>query len=449
MVVFPNQSGKVSPKGHGRLGSHVYEGAEEIRITHPSLKPGDPCPEECGGRLYDISPGVFVRIGGQDFAKATPYIVQKLRCGLCGLIIKAELPAGMSSGKYDFRFKSILSVQKYFAGVPFYRQEQFQSLLHFPLSDATQWDLIEQVADSVYPVFGELERLAAQGEVIHNDDTPVRIMEVIKANRQDPGRSRKGMFTSGIYARVGSHQITLYYSGVKHAGENLSLILRKRSLDLAPIIHMCDALSFNLKPAFESLLGHCLAHGRRKFKEIDVFFPEECHYVIDQLGKIYGYEAESREKSLSAQERLIYHQQHSAPVMADLKEWLVRQFDEGLVEENGGLGKAISYLLKHWQALTLFLRVAGAPLDNNVVERSLKVAIRVRKNSLIHRTCHGARVGSILMSLIETCRSCSVNPVDYLTALQENKSSVFKDPSRWIPWIYEETLSQMIQEKAA
>ena len=97
-------------------------------------------------------PGVLVRVTGQNFAKVVRYHITKLRCSLCGLIVKAELPEEIHHRKYDPRFKAILAVQKYFAGVPFYRQEHFQKLLQFPLPDATQWDLIEQVANCVYPV---------------------------------------------------------------------------------------------------------------------------------------------------------------------------------------------------------------------------------------------------------------------------------------------------------
>jgi hypothetical protein len=212
---------------------------------------------------------------------------------------------------------------------------------------------------------------------------------------------------------------------------------------------MCDALSSNLTPEFITLLGHCLAHGRRKFTDIDIFFPEECAFVIQQLGEVYTHDAKTKEKKLSAKARLAYHKKHSAPILSRLKQRLEQQLNEGLVEPNGGLGKAMMYLLNHWQELTLFLRVAGAPLDNNVVEQALKIPIRLRKNSLNHLTCHGAHIAGILMSLIQTCRLSRVNAVDYLTVLQENKSAVFKDPSQWLPWNYQETLNQLASLVAA
>ena len=114
-----------------------------------------------------------------------------------------------------------------------------------------------------------------------------------------------------------------------------------------------------------------------------------------------------------------------------------------LVEPNSSLGKAIRYMLKHWDKLTLFLRQAGAPLDNNLCERVLKRAILHRKNSLFYRSSHGAQVGDMYMSLIHTCELCQVNPFDYLTALHRNPDASAADPDAWLPWNYQD--AQMIR----
>ena len=166
--------------------------------------------------------------------------------------------------------------------------------------------------------------------------------------------------------------------------------------DLARPLQMCDALSRNtpkLTDGAEILLANCLAHGRRQFVEVAANFPEPCRYVLETLGDVYKYDAEARERNLSAAERLAFHQQHSGPVMEHLHEWLEAQFALKQVEPNSGLGKAITYLLRHWKGLTAFLREAGAPLDNNICERALKRAVLHRKNALFYRTLHGAEAG--------------------------------------------------------
>ncbi|MGH8581728.1 MAG: IS66 family transposase, partial [Gammaproteobacteria bacterium] len=144
---------------------------------------------------------------------------------------------------------------------------------------------------------------------------------------------------------------------------------------------MSDALASNSAEEKRLIRCHCLAHGRRKFSELDDVFPVESTVVTEALKVVYEHEEAARDKQLSAHERLAYHQTYSGPIMTTLKGWLEHQTAERRVEPNSSLGKAIAYLLGHWETLTRFLTVAGAPLDNNVAERALKLCIRQRKNS--------------------------------------------------------------------
>jgi hypothetical protein len=156
---------------------------------------------------------------------------------------------------------------------------------------------------------------------------------------------------------------------------------------------------------------------------------------------VYGNDARARERQLSPEARLQWHQETSGPTMLQLQAWLRQQLDEKLTEPNSALGSAIRYMLKHWQRLTLFLRQAGAPLDNNLCERALKMAILHRKNSLFYKTQNGARVGDLFMSLIYTCQLNQVNPFDYLTQLQRHSDQVAASPQQWMPWNYRAGLS--------
>jgi transposase len=84
--------------------------------------------------------------------------------------------------------------------------------------------------------------------------------------------------------------------------------------------------------------------------------------VLDIFVDVYKAEAETQKLGLSPAERLAYHQAHSGPRMQDLEQWITMQFAERRVEPNSGLGKALKYFENHWEQLTLFLRVAGAPV---------------------------------------------------------------------------------------
>ena len=198
------------------------------------------------------------------------------------------------------------------------------------------------------------------------------------------GDGRTGTFTGGIVSILGGRKIALSFSGWKHAGENLADVLKQRDPGMAPPIQTCDALARNTPKLIETLLANCLAHGRRQFTEVAESFPDECRYVLESLGAVYGFDAEAKDRGLTPKERLTFHQTHSAPVMGDLRRWMGAQFAEHKTEPNSGLGKAITYLLRHWTKLTLFLRQHGTPLDNNVVERALKKAILHRKNALFY-----------------------------------------------------------------
>jgi len=251
---------------------------------------------------------------------------------------------------------------RYGSGVPFQRLERLEANLGIPLPAATQWEVVEEKAELLRPAFEELIGQAAQGELAHNDDTSMRILKLAREPAPEGKAERTGVFTSGIVSRVGVWLMALFFSGWRHAGENLAEVLKRRAPGLPPLIQMCDALSRNapkLSEGVKLLLANCLAHGRRQFVEIAANFPEQCRYVLETLGGVWYNDELAREQKLTSEERLTFHQQHSGPLMKSLKEWMEAQLARRQVEPNSGLGKAIQYMLRHWMPLTLFLREAA------------------------------------------------------------------------------------------
>src|ERR1700686_2682398 len=432
------------PPGHGRNGAEAFSGARKVDIKHQHLVHGDRCPE-CGkGNVYGQKEAkVLVRIVGQAPLAATVYSLERLRCGACGQVFTAQEPDGVGTDKYDETAAAMIAQLKYGSGTPFYRLEQLQGQLGIPLPAATQWEVVEEAAELLKPARDELIRQAAQGEVVHNDDTSMRVLRLTR----EPSDERTGVFTSGIVSTGQGWKIALYFTGPQHAGENIADVLQQRAQDAGPPIQMCDALSRNvpkLAAGVEILLANCLAHGRRQFVEVAGNFPDQCRYVLEMLGQVYGHEAETRERGLKPEERLQFHQERSDPVMEQLHHWLEAQFAERKTEPNSGLGKAITYLLRHWRPLTLFLRQAGAPLDNNIVERALKRAVLHRKNALFVRTLNRARIGDLFRALIHNCQLCSTNSFDYLTELQRHAPELAAEPAEWMPWNYRETLQRIV-----
>jgi hypothetical protein len=288
--------------------------------------------------------------------------------------------------------------------------------------------VVAQAAPSLAPAFEELARQAAQGTVLYNDDTPMGILKLTAEARAEalpPGAKteRTGVFTSGVVAETDNGPIALFKTGPCHAGEHLAAVLDRRET-ADPPIQMSDALARNTPKDHPTQAASCIPHGRRKFVEVYESFPAEVAFVLETL-------------------RPVFHTDRQA-----LQDWMAKQFKDRTVEPNSGLGQAIAYLQNHWEKLTLFLRVPGAPLSNNLCERALKKAILHRKNSLFYRTLNGAQVGDLFMSLIHTAELHQVEPFDYLVALQRHEAAVALDPAAWMPWNYTAALAACATEPA-
>jgi hypothetical protein len=304
-------------------------------------------------------------------------------------------------------------------------------------------------APAFEPVFAELERHAAQGTLLHNDDTYVRVLEFMGKGRAEllrngelPAPDRVGMFTTAIVSFTNEQPTVLFYTGRKYAGENLAELLKVRDVDLEPPTLMSDGLESRNVPKGQAVNEvNCLAHARRGVVDQVANFPDECRHIIEQLREVYRVEALCKQDDVSAAERLARHQKSSAPVMTALKVWLETELAQKRVEPNSDIGKAYKYMLKRWQKLTVFLRDPGVPLDNNTCERALKMAICHRRNSLFYRSDRGAEIGDMFMSLIYTTELRSENPFEYLTAILRNEKAVAEHPAAWLPWTYRETLA--------
>lgn len=433
---------KQKAPGHGRNGAKDYRNPRRVTVRHASLKHGDRCPGCLKGKVYEQKePRQLVRIVGQAPLTATVYDLQCLRCNLCGEVYSADAPEGVGDDKYEESAAAMIAQLKYGTGMPFYRLENLEQNLGVPLPASTQWEIVEEAAELIKPALDELIRQAAQGEVVHNDDTSMRVLELRRAIIEEAG-DRTGIFTSGVVSKAEGRKIALFFTGRQHAGENLADVLKRRAAGLPTPIQMSDALSRNAPKPIKLLIAHCLAHARRQFVQIMPNFPEPCRHVLEALGEVYHQDQLARERGLSRVERLHHHQQYSKPVMDDMHQWMEAQVNEHKVEPNSGLDKAIAYMLRHWQALTLFLREPGAPLDNNLVERALKKAILHRRNSLFYKTLNGADVGDLYMSLIHTCELNEANPFDYLAELQRHTEELAAKPAEWMPWNYREALTR-------
>lgn len=454
----PEGKRKGPPPGHGRRPAQSYWGARRVEIAHEHLHAGDPCPDCHDGKLYDLNkPAQVLWLRGAAPIQGDLLTCQRLRCGSCGVVFTAAAPEKVRASKHDPSASSMIALLRYGSGFPFHRLQRLQEALGIPLSASVQWKLVQRKATLLLPVFGELQREAAQGEVISIDDTTVKILTGAQVRllpdepeEEQPGEGeRTGSVTTGMVSRTAKATIVLYRSGSRYAGENLKELLCQRDPKAGTPIQMSDGLNRNHAAGVPVLRASCNAHSRRRYVELIDKFPEECGTALELFKEVYRAEAQCRVRGLDPQQRLEHHQRHSAPAMEKLRAWANDQIEGKHVEPNSTLGQAMRYMIKRWEQLTLFLRIPGAPIDNNSVERILKRAILHRKNSLFYKTPTGASVGDLYMSLIATCTQNKADPFDYLTATEIHAAEVARDPAAWMPWNYRVALAKATAPPAA
>ena len=220
------------------------------RFRTRSLKAGDPCPDCQRGKVYpQRDPGVLVRIKGQAPIAATVYELEKLRCNLCGDVFTAAAPEGAGEKKYDETAASMIALLRYGSGFPWNRLEGLQENLGIPLPAATQCEIVKETAAQIQPAGDELIRQAAQGGVVHNDDTSMRVLSLDRdaASDVDIAAERTGVFTSGIVSiGEGLSDRAVFHRAQACRREPGRTCLKQRAAGLDAPIQMCDALSRNL-----------------------------------------------------------------------------------------------------------------------------------------------------------------------------------------------------------
>ena len=359
-----------------------------------------------------------------------------LRCNTCGL----EFMSHQQVNKWNYTARSSIVLQRLY-GMPFYRLSKLQSLYNIPVAESTLWlQVLSLWEDCGSDIYKQLMTVAKDSNLFYADDTGAKILEVIQANKILPKKQRRNCNTTTICTSTDEgNSIILYITDNKHTGENFAPMMTGRSNKDHYLKLMVDASSRNT-PDLESdelsklLIINCLTHGRHKFADIADYYPEECSYFLNEIAGVYKIDNES--KNYDSRKRLRHHKKHSSGHIKNIYNKISYLFSQKLVEPNSALGKAMNYWLNHKKGLTRFLKVKGAPLDNNKSERALKNMILQRKNSLFFKTKNSAAILSGLSSIVRTCEANGINGFAYLNWIQANWVKVQKDASNYLPWKY-------------
>jgi transposase len=445
-------------KNHGRLGANDYSGCEEVDVnfTDEYLLTSQ-CPDcakhhNTDAKVYPVDPSVIVVLEGTPLVCGTRYHLQKTRCSVCLQYFTAPLPKAVKGKpKYAPSAKTNIAVHHYYGGLPFKRIEMMQAANQVPLPDATQFDLMNELYQSaIKPVAGALRLHGANGEILYFDDTGARILEQIQVNKvASSAKAKKAVHGTAIVSIYEGHRIYLFDTNTHVSGKVLRSLLDDRTVD-EDFTSMSDASASNFPILEDSLAARwvislCLSHGRRHFVELVGDEDKDIHFILDVIGRVYEHERYCKQQQHDPDQRLAYHQVHSSPLIESLRIWLNNLLLYKSVEPNSRLGEAIGYMLKRWFWLTQFLRVAGAPLDNNLCEQTIKVMIRYRKNSLFYRTFYGATIGDAMMSVMHTAVHAGANLFHYINSLQEYVHHVELMPQQWLPWNYEQTMANLTE----
>ena len=449
-------------------GTHGRKGTRKPRSNNPQVKPtvhrhavdglnkGDSCPGCTLGRVYKYNPVTLLRITAHSPFTREQHIIDQLRCNGCGEIFSAELPAevkadGRSDQQYGFSAIAMMAIQRYYGGSPLYRQETLQQLYGVHIAASTQFDQCQKLSDACQPVFKHLKALAANAQRFYLDDTTNRILNKVPIEKIRSGKKqwRSGVYTSAALAECAIDEpgtdpplnkirrLVLFQTNIGHAGEWFDELLRARALDLPKPVLMSDALSSNHVTEVDYDKALCNVHSRRGFAELMDQHPDEVTFALELYEPVWANEAHCKREGLNPEQRLAYHQEHSLPQMNQLKQWCEHHLSEsGTVEPNSNLGQAMAYVIRHFEGLSAFCRIVNSPVDNNEIERLIKMIVRVRKNSLFFKTQNGADVSDVITSVLATCTECDANAFDYLQCLQRNQLAVRAAPEKWMPWNY-------------
>ena len=276
---------KPKPPGHGRKKPEAFGRSNKVKVAHPELKPGHPCPCGCGGKVYLIKRRRRIRrFAGQPSIRLTIYEIEQLRCNVCAESFPAPLPEEAGLKTYQPTAVSIVALGKYGSGLPFYRQAGMLGCLGVPIAASTQYEIVAAAATDIQPAHAELIRLAAQGTVAYADDSSMTILNFSRPEED----KRTGIHTTAVVSDHGDFRIGLFFTGSNHCGQNMKRLIGLREPNLPALIQMTDALSCNFSELESNdavTVCCCLIHGRRNFVKIIKNFPDACRLVIEAINE--------------------------------------------------------------------------------------------------------------------------------------------------------------------
>jgi hypothetical protein len=464
MAAGGGEAGRVdskSPKGHGRNGVDAYKRATHFFYALAAGVIGAVC-DACGfGKMYRYREKVIIRIVGQPLFAAEIHHYEQARCRQCGRLVRATGPSCVHEGvgsdyvRYDWSACAMLLVMHYFGGAPFKRLESLHEGWGIPIPDANQWALANASDDFLLALYRALERHAIQKATnFRIDDTGSMVVAIQKQIEAEVaalhrlGESTKdvrtGINATGSYWETPDGPVVLFHTGRHHAGEIVDQLLRHRLGSSPKLIKCTDGASknFDHQHADKLIESTCNAHAVLKFRDVKDKYPAEYAEAGTVYKQVFDNDDNAEKLALSPVDRMLYHREHSKPLMEELKKKCEAKIKSKLVEPSSPLWGPLTFVVNQWDRLIRFCEVSGVPLDTNLVEQALIMPVRYLAGSFNYHTEDGAVVGDHVMSLVATARANGVEPVAYLTECLRSHADLAERPDHYLPWVYRERMKE-------
>jgi len=397
---------------------------------------------DCGHALHKMGEAKSEQL---EFVPAQVKVIENIRlkysCRCCeqqGIKTQVKIaPAPNAPIPKSMATPSLLShviTNKYQYALPLYRQESLFKQYGIDLNRKTLSSWMLKIIPLLSPVYERLHRVQLEQNVIHADETPLKVIHVDK--------SKCYMW---VYC-TGTDSPTKNFESKKDKPPNIVIYDYKNSRSSQCVNDYLKNYNGYLQvdgyAGYENtkttLVG-CWAHARRKFMDVKKSQVKgktgKADWAINHIQKLYRIEKEIKDKSTNEKHQA--RQEQSRPLLDEFKTWLDKSTQH--VPPTSGIGKAVSYCIKQWPKLKIYIECGELNIDNNRAERAIKPFVIGRKNWMFANTENGATASAVLYSLIETAKANGVIPFDYLKLLFEKLPGYSGDMKDLMPWNVELT----------
>jgi transposase len=292
-------------------------------------------------------------------------------------------------------------IDKYVDHLPLHRQQQrfSREKINIPYSTLTDW--VTATCRLITPLYDALAKEVLASHYLHADETPIRVLDSDKK-----GETHRGYYW--VY-HSSLQDLVLFDYQPGRGREGPTELLK----DFKGHLQTDGYAAYNIFAQKEDVtLLHCWAHARRKFHEAQDSDRPRSAYALEQIQRLYNIEREAREATFEEQAILSLRQQQAIPVLSDLKQWMIRAYQEVLPKSP--IGKALAYSLERWDRLMIYTSNGQLNIDNNPVENSIRPIAIGRKNYLFAGSHEAAQRSAMLYSLFGTCKLHNINPRTWL-----------------------------------